>query len=81
MAIKDVYNQVEKDKKNEVKSSNVSIPMDDFIEEHKRLISILRGGDKKAQMAEADAQEKELKEESGETVDDDEDTEEDNSAK
>ena len=77
MAIKDVYNQVEKDKKNEVKSSNVSIPMDDFIEEHKRLISILRGGDKKAQMTEADAQEKELMEETGEKVDDNEDSEED----
>ena len=75
MAIKDVYNQVTKDKENKVKDSDVSIPLKEFISEHKNLVKILRSGDKKAQEAEAAKQEAELKEETGETAEDDESTE------
>lgn len=34
----------------------------ELVKEHKNLVKVLRSGDKKAQMAEADKQEKELKE-------------------
>jgi fructose-specific phosphotransferase system component IIB len=40
----------------------VKMKLDDFIEEHEKLIKILRKGDKKELMAEADSQEKELNE-------------------
>lgn len=73
--IKEVYNEVEKEKKNEVEDDTISMSTDDFIEEHKNLIKVLRSGDKKALEAEAKNQEKELKEETGETDDDNEDDE------
>ena len=73
--IKEVYKEVEDEKENEVDDDTISMPKDDFIEEHINLIRILRSGDKKAQEAEAKKQEKELKEETGETVSDDEDDE------
>lgn len=55
MALKDLYKEKEKD-------NSVTMDLDDFIEEHEKLIKILRKGDKKELMAEADSQEKELNE-------------------
>ena len=66
--LKEVYKKVEEEKKNEVKSSSITISREDFISEHKRLIKVLRSGDKKAQEAEAAKQEKELLEETGESA-------------
>ncbi len=68
--IKEVYNEVEKEKENEVDDDTISMSTDDFIKEHKNLIKVLRSGDKKLLESEAKKQEKELKEETGE--DDDE---------
>lgn len=76
--LKDVYKKVEEEKKNEVKSSNISMSREDFISEHKNLIKVLRSGDKKAQEAEAAKQEKELMEETGETEQEDEEDEDEN---
>ena len=64
--LKEVYKKVEEEKKNEVKSSDISMSREEFISEHKHLIKVLRSGDKKAQEAEAVKQEKELLEETGE---------------
>lgn len=76
MAIKDIYKEVEKEKKNEVKdSSTIKMDRDDFISEHKNLIKVLRSGNKKVQEAEAVKQEAELAEEIGEDMSDDEDDE------
>ena len=83
--LNDVYKKVAADKKNEVKEdSKVFMTKSEYISEHKRLVPILRSGDKKAQMAEADRQEKEVKartgvdlsEEAGETGPDNEEAEE-----
>ena len=63
--IKEVYKEVEEEKENEVDDAEISMTIDDFIEEHTNLIKILRSGDKKALEAEARKQEKELKEETG----------------
>ena len=73
--LKDLYKKVEESKKNEVKTSNVTLSRAMFISEHKNLIKVLRSGDKKLQEAEAAKQEEELKEETGETAgqEDDED--------
>ena len=68
--IKEVYNEVEKEKENEVDDDTISMSTDDFIEEHKNLIKVLRSGDKKLLEAEAKKQEEELKEEIGEDEDD-----------
>jgi len=73
--LKEVYKKVEEEKKNKVKSSNISMSREDFISEHKNLIKVLRSGDKKAQEAEAAKQEKELMEETGETEQEDEEDE------
>jgi len=54
MAIKDLYD------KN--RSSDVTMPLKEFVDEHTNLVRILRTGSKKEQMAEADKQEAELKE-------------------
>jgi len=62
MALKDTYKEIEKEKENEVDDKEYSMPLNDFIEEHKKLIKILRKGDKNELMAEADSQEKELNE-------------------
>lgn len=64
--IKEVYNEVEKEKENEVDDDEVTMSKDDFIKEHKNLIKILRSGDKKALEAEAKKQEEELEEQIGE---------------
>lgn len=73
--IKDLYKEAKDEKDNEVDEKVVIMSRDDFIEEHKNLIGILRSGDKKLQEAEAKRQEAELAEETGETMDDDEDDE------
>jgi len=64
--LKEIFRKVEDEKKNEVKSSSITMSREDFISEHKTLIKVLRSGDKKAQEAEAAKQEKELLEETGE---------------
>jgi hypothetical protein len=83
--LNDVYKKVEEEKKNEIKSSKISMSREEFISEHKNLIKVLRSGDKKAQEAEAARQEAELKKETGEKEeeeeedeDEEEDDEEDN---
>lgn len=73
--LKDVYKKVEEEKKNEVKSSDITMSREDFISEHKNLIKVLRSGDKKAQEAEALKQEEELMEETGESEQEDEEEE------
>ena len=73
--IKEVYKEVEKEKENKVDDTKISMDMDDFIDEHKNLIKVLRSGDKKLLEAEARKQEEELKEETGETIPDNEDDE------
>ena len=73
--IKEVYSEVKKEKENEVNEPMITMAKDDFVEEHVNLIKILRSGDKKSLEAEAKKQEKELKEETGEIVDDNEDDE------
>ena len=62
MAIKDLYKEVEKEKKNKVKPKVVTMEIDDFIEEHKELIRVLREGTKEERLAMADKQEEELSE-------------------
>jgi hypothetical protein len=76
MAIKDLYNESEKEKGNKIKDSSISMSREDFISEHKNLIKILRSGDRKAQEAEAAKQEKELAEEAGEEMQKEEEDEE-----
>ena len=82
--LNDVYKKVIAEKSNKVKEEpKISMAHKDYIAEHKRLIPVLRSGDKKAQEAEAAAQEKEVKErtgvdlseERGETTPDDEEEE------
>jgi hypothetical protein len=75
--LKEVYKKVEEEKKNEVKSSNITMSREDFISEHKNLIKVLRSGDKKAQEAEAAKQEKELLEETGEGIEQEDEEDED----
>ena len=63
MAIKEIYEEVEKDKKNKVKGKEeYSMPLNEFIDEHKKLIKILREGKREELLAEADNQEEELEE-------------------
>ena len=77
MAIKDLYKQVESEKKNKVKDDEVySMAKKDAIAEHKNLVKVLRGGDKKALEAEAVKQEAELEEMMGSDNDDDEEKDE-----
>lgn len=61
-SIKEVYSKVEEDKKNKVKeNSNIyKMSLEDFIDEHKRLIKILKEGSREELLAEAKKQEEEL---------------------
>ena len=74
--INEVFKEVESEKKNKVSNTTVSMELDDFIEEHKDLIRILRTGTKEEREAEAAKQEAELTEEIGEEYEDDEEEEE-----
>jgi len=69
--LNDVYKKVEEEKKNEVKSSVLKMTREEFVNEHRHLVSVLRSGDKKAQEAEANKQEKEMMDKTGEGVSDD----------
>lgn len=63
MPIKDLYKEVESEKKNKVKDSKMYyMPLADFIEEHKCLIKTLREGSREELLAEAEEQEEELEE-------------------
>lgn len=75
--LNEVYKKVEEEKKNEVKSSSISMSREDFISEHKNLIKVLRSGDKKMQEEEANKQEKELSDEIGDEMEDDEEEDDD----
>jgi hypothetical protein len=69
--MKDLYKEVEKEKKNKVKDcSKVVMSKEDYISEHKNLIKVLRSGDKKALEAEAVKQEKEMEDKVGDEVED-----------
>lgn len=60
--IKEVYKEVEDEKENEVEDDVVTMSTEDFCEEHRNLIKVLRSGDKKMLEAEAKKQEAELAE-------------------
>jgi hypothetical protein len=63
MAIKDLYRDVEKKKENEVEDDDiVTMSTEEFCDEHRNLIKVLRSGDKKMLEAEAKKQEAELAE-------------------
>jgi hypothetical protein len=74
--IKEVYNKMKEDKKNEVIDKMISMTEDDFITEHRNLIKVLRSGDPKTLESEAKKQERELKDKTGltgnETIEDNE---------
>lgn len=68
MALKTIYNEVQKNKIKDKKM--VYMSLEDFVAEHKDLIRVLKVGSKKELLAEADKQQAELEEETGgETVD------------
>lgn len=60
--IKEVYKEVEEENENEVEDDVVTMSTEDFCEEHRNLIKVLRSGDKKMLEAEAKKQEEELAE-------------------
>lgn len=67
MALKELYKEKEEEKKNKVsEKKNVTMKLEDFIEEHKKLIKILREGSREELLAEAEKQEEELEEYCGE---------------
>lgn len=71
MEMKDLYKEVETEKKNKVKDSSViTMSREDYISEHKNLIKVLRTGDKKALEAEAEKQEKEMESKVGDVIED-----------
>jgi len=61
-SIKEVYKAVEDGKANQVDSKTYSMPLDEFIDEHKDLIKILREGSREELLTEAQEQEDELEE-------------------
>ena len=62
--ISEVYNETQQ---NKVKDSKTySMPMDEFVNEHTRLIKILREGSREELLAEAESQEEELEKVNGE---------------
>jgi hypothetical protein len=70
MKLSNVYDAVKSEKKNRIKEIEVvQIPKDECIAEHKRLIDVLRNGNKKALEAEAKIQEEELAEYEGDEED------------
>lgn len=73
--INEIYKEVEDEKENEVDDKVIKMSREDFIKEHKNLIKVLRSGDKKSQEAEAVKQEEELKDEVGESIEEDEEDE------
>lgn len=70
MAIKDLYKEVEEEKKNKVKPKVVTMGIKEFCEEHKELIKVLREGSREELLAMADKQEEELEEYEEEEDDD-----------
>jgi hypothetical protein len=62
MALNKLYQEAEEEKENEVEDDSIKMERDEFISEHKRLIKILRKGDRKELDAEADSQQEELDE-------------------
>lgn len=62
MALNKLYKEVEKEKENEIKNEVYTMPLKDFIEEHRKLVKILREGSREELLAEAEEQCKELKE-------------------
>ena len=64
MPIKDLYKEVESEKKNKVKGKEMAPEMSkaDFVSEHKNLIKILTSGSQAERNAEAKSQQEELDE-------------------
>ena len=62
MSLTKIYSEIEKEKKNSVKSKTVSMDLNDYIEEHNNLIEVLREGSREELLAEAEKQEDELEE-------------------
>lgn len=63
MSIKNIYNQVENDKKNQVNDSNVvTMDLQEYLDEHKELVKTLREGSREELLAEAEKQEEEMEE-------------------
>ena len=63
MALKNLYDETENEKKNKVKEKEVyTMPLEEFIDEHRDLIKILREGSREELLAEAEEQEDELEE-------------------
>lgn len=61
--LKNLYNETENEKKNKVKEKEVyTMPLDEFISEHKDLIKVLREGTRDELLAMAKQQEEELEE-------------------
>ena len=77
MAIKDLYKEVEKKKENEVEDDVVTMSTEEFCDEHRNLIKVLRSGDKKMLEAEAKKQEAELAEYEDEEEEEEDESEED----
>lgn len=50
----------EKEQEKETEEEEYEMPMSEAVAEHKRLVKVLRSGNKKALLKEADIQEKEL---------------------
>lgn len=76
MALKTVYNEVQKEKKNKV-GKDVYMSLDDFVKEHKHLIEVLKNCSKPECLTEAKAQQEELDEELGTKEEQNEPTEAD----
>lgn len=65
--LNEVYKEVENKKENTPKGKKkITMGYDEFCEEHKRLIEILREGSREELLAEAEKQEEELEEYEGE---------------
>jgi len=63
MAIKDIYKEIENDKSNTPKGKKkVEMDVEEFIDEHKELIKVLREGSREELLAMAEEQEEELEE-------------------
>lgn len=63
MSIKNLYNELENNKKNKIKDSNVvTMDLQEYLDEHKDLVKILREGSREELLAEAEEQEEEMEE-------------------
>lgn len=71
MKLSKLYKEAEEEKKNKPKDTKIEMEREEFIDEHKKLIKILREGSREELLAEADRQEEELEECIGEEEEED----------